>query len=122
MKVLRVATLDILVATLRLLMQGFSHTSRSNILDYLEYFFLYLPSSLTAFVTYFGLRLGDKIVVPKELRVPLGDLDIYYNLSSFLKSYEKMADVDIDHLENMIRRTHILMRQVKIFLSTQEEE
>ena len=33
-----------------------------------------------------------------------------------------MADVDIDHLENMIRQTHILMRQVKLFLSTQEEE
>ena len=34
--------------------------------------------------------------VPKEFKVPLGDLDIYYSSSSFLKYYGKMADVDID--------------------------
>ena len=35
-------------------------------------------------------------MVAKELKVPLGDLDIYYSLSSFLGSHEKMADVNID--------------------------
>ena len=43
--VLNVATLDIPVATLRLLEQVFSHVSRSNILVYFLYFFLYLSSS-----------------------------------------------------------------------------
>ena len=45
MKVLIVATLDILEAMLRLLKQAFSHTSQPNILEYLEYFFAYLSSS-----------------------------------------------------------------------------
>ena len=35
-------------------------------------------------------------MVPKKPKTPLGDLDIYYNSSSFLGSYEKMADIDID--------------------------
>ena len=35
-------------------------------------------------------------MVPRELRICFGYLDIYYNSSSFLESYEKMADVDID--------------------------
>ena len=45
MKVLRVATLDIPVAMLKLLEQAFNHTNRSNILEYLEYLFTYLSSS-----------------------------------------------------------------------------
>ena len=34
-------------------------------------------------------------MVPRELKALLGELDMYYILSSFLGSYEKMADVDI---------------------------
>ena len=45
MNVLNVATLDIPVAMLNLLEQAFSHVSRSNILVYFLYFFLYLSSS-----------------------------------------------------------------------------
>ena len=41
------------------------------------------PLVLTILVVYCGLRLGNRIEVPKELRVPLGYLDIYHNLSSF---------------------------------------
>ena len=39
----------------------------------------------------------------------------------FLKYFGKIADVDIDPLVITIRQTHILMTQVKLFLSTQEE-
>ena len=45
MKVLRVATLDIPEATLRLLEQVFIHINQSNTLEYLEYFFAYLSFS-----------------------------------------------------------------------------
>ena len=45
MTVLRVTMLDIPGAMLRPLEQAFSHTNRSNILECLEYFFLYLSSS-----------------------------------------------------------------------------
>ena len=41
------------------------------------------PLVLTTLVPYFGLHLGSRIVVPRKPRVPLGDLDIYYSLSSF---------------------------------------
>ena len=34
------------------------------------------------------------------MRVPLEDLDIRYSLSSFLDSYEEVADVDIDPIGN----------------------
>ena len=51
---------------------------------------------LTTLLSYFGLRLGSRIEVPKELKVPWGDLDIHYNSSSFLESYEKKGDIDID--------------------------
>ena len=47
MKVLNVATLGIPAATLKLLEQVFRHTNRCNILEYLEYFFLYLSSSFS---------------------------------------------------------------------------
>ena len=42
--VLNVDTLDIPETTLRPLEQAFSHTNRSNIFEYLKYFFLYLFS------------------------------------------------------------------------------
>ena len=45
MKVFKAATLDVPVATLRLLAQAFSHVSRSNVLVYFLHFFLYLYSS-----------------------------------------------------------------------------
>ena len=41
------------------------------------------PLVLTTLVAYFGLHLGDRTEVPKEPRVPLGDLDIHYNSLSF---------------------------------------
>ena len=77
MKVLRVTTL------LTPLEQAFSHTNRPNILEYLEYFFAYFPLVLTTFVAYFELHLGGRIEAVEELRVPLGDLEIHYNWSSF---------------------------------------
>ena len=98
-KVLRVVTLDIPVAMLRPLEQAFSHTNRLNILEYLEYFLAYLSSSFNNPCAYFGLHLGDRTEVPKKLRVPLGDLGTHYNSSSFLESYDKMADIDIDPFE-----------------------
>ena len=54
------------------------------------------PLVLTTLVAYFGLYLGDLIEAPEEPRVPFGYLDINYNSSSFLESYEKMAGIDID--------------------------
>ena len=54
---------------------------------------------LTTLVVYFGLHLGGRTEVPKELRAQLEDLDTTCNSSSFLESYEKMADVDIDPFE-----------------------
>ena len=52
------------------------------------------PLLLAILLAYLGLHLGDRTEVPKELRAPLGYLDIYYSLSSFLESYEKMTDFD----------------------------
>ena len=46
-KIINVATLDTPEATLKGLEQAFSHTNRYNILEYLEYFFAYLSSSLS---------------------------------------------------------------------------
>ena len=83
MKVLNVATFDILEATLKLLEQAFSHTNRFGILECLEYSFLYLSSGLTTVLTYFGLHFCGRIEVPKEPKVPLGDLDTTYNSLSF---------------------------------------
>ena len=39
--------------------------------------------ALTTLPTYFGLHLGGELEVPKEWKVPLGDLDICYGSSSF---------------------------------------
>ena len=94
-KALNVATLDIPEAMLNLPEQAFSHISQPNILVYFLYFFLYLFLLFEQLlVSYFGLYLDDRLEGPKE--EPLGDLDICYNLSSFLGSYEKMADIDIN--------------------------
>ena len=85
MKVLRVATLDIPEAMLGLLKQAFSHINQPNILEYLEYFFAYLSSSFNNPCRLFWIRLDGRIEVPKELMVPLGDLDMCYSSSSFYK-------------------------------------
>ena len=83
MEVLRVTTLDIPVATLRLLEQVFSHTNRPNINEYLEYFLHTFVLALATLLAYFGLCLGHRIEAVEELRVLFGNLDICYNLSSF---------------------------------------
>ena len=85
-------------ATLMLFKQVFSHVSRFSILVYLLYFFCTFPPVLTTRVTYFGLRLDNRIVGPKELKAQLEELDVYHISSSFLRSYEKMTDVDINPL------------------------
>ena len=60
MNVLNVATLDIPVAMLRLLEQAFSHLSRSNILVYFLYFFLYLFSNFKNPCHFFESCLNDR--------------------------------------------------------------
>ena len=76
MKVLNVTTLSIPEARLRLLEQVFSHINQFKVLDYLEYSSCTFSLVLTTLVAYFGLRLGSRIDAPRELKAPLGDLDI----------------------------------------------
>ena len=58
----------------------------------------FLLALATLFVT--SLWSRSRIVGPKELKAQLGELDICYNLSSFLKDIMKMADIDIDPFGN----------------------
>ena len=65
-------------------------------MEYLEYFFVYLSFSSNQPFAYFKLCLGDRIEIPKELRALLKEQDKYYNWSSFLESYDKIEDIDIN--------------------------
>ena len=50
-----------------------------------------------------GFCLGCSVLipmVPRKQKALLEELDTHYNLSSFLESYEKMADVDMDPFGN----------------------
>ena len=78
MNVLNVTTLDIPVATLRLLVQAFSHVSHSNILVSFCISLCTFPLIFSALFTYFELRPDDR-----RPEGPQEQLDIYYSLSFF---------------------------------------
>ena len=47
-------------------------------------------------MVFLELRLGSRILGPKESKAQLGELGICYSSSSFLMVLWKMADIDID--------------------------
>ena len=81
MNVLNVATLDIPVATLRLLEQAFSQVSCSNILAYFCIFPYTFPLIFSTLAAYFELRSDERW--PEGPQGPMGQLDINYSSSSF---------------------------------------
>ena len=83
MNVLNVTMLDIPVAMLRLLEQAFSHINHSNILVYFRISSYTFPLIFSTLVTYFELHLDNRR--PEDPQEPMGQSDINYSSSSFLK-------------------------------------
>ena len=116
---LSVTTLNIPEAMLRLLEQAFKHVRSWSTSHASSCTFLLASATLVASL---GPHLGGRIVGPRELKAQLGELNTNCNSSSFLNGLRKWPMLIPILFVIMIKQMHNLMKQVKLFLSTQEEQ